>query len=342
MPRTNTTIDNVSPLISYQPTAAWRPGTKATDPLFLQYSNGGTFYLTQIYGASASFSFNGTGVWIFGAKRPNHGPYNITLTSGDGASSTGSSASSSGNGAASTGSGASSSGAGTSSSGDVASSSSDVASFTGDGASAQPIFQTPLFIAKDLPQGKHEVVISNAFTDAGNDFLDIDFITWESEIGGDGEGLTQTLVQDTDPAWVYEPVAAWSTSLDNLAGYSSGTGHGSSTDGSTATLTFSGDGVHIFGTVGPQNSNYTVQLDSASPPTAYNASSQTFAAQTLLWGAAGLGPGEHNVTLTSRPVKAGLGLNIDYAVLLTTGSIRCVLPLPPFPSLPLPFPVFHG
>lgn len=116
-----------------------------------RYSNGGTFYLTQIYGASASFSFNGTGVWIFGAKRPNHGPYNITLFSGDGASS---------------------------------SSSGNVASFTGNGASAQPIFQTPLFIAKDLPQGMHEVVISNAFTQAGNDFLDIDFVSRVSPFNG--------------------------------------------------------------------------------------------------------------------------------------------------------------
>lgn len=24
-------------------------------------------------------TFNGTGVWIYGAKRPNHAPYNITL-----------------------------------------------------------------------------------------------------------------------------------------------------------------------------------------------------------------------------------------------------------------------
>jgi hypothetical protein len=30
-------------------------------------------------GASATFSFNGTGIWLFGAKRGNHGLYNITL-----------------------------------------------------------------------------------------------------------------------------------------------------------------------------------------------------------------------------------------------------------------------
>lgn len=35
--------------------------------------------MTTTFGASASLSFNGTGVWIYGAKRSNHGPYNVTL-----------------------------------------------------------------------------------------------------------------------------------------------------------------------------------------------------------------------------------------------------------------------
>jgi hypothetical protein len=59
-----------------------------TDPSFLfhrfkmiavSYSNNGTFTVTTTYGASASLTFNGTAVWIYGAKRANHGPYNITL-----------------------------------------------------------------------------------------------------------------------------------------------------------------------------------------------------------------------------------------------------------------------
>ena len=44
-----------------------------------RYTDNGTFTLTTTYGASASFTFNGPAVWIFGAKRSNHGPYNITL-----------------------------------------------------------------------------------------------------------------------------------------------------------------------------------------------------------------------------------------------------------------------
>ena len=44
-----------------------------------RYDNNGTFTLTTVYGATATLTFNGTGVWIYGAKRGNHGPYNTTL-----------------------------------------------------------------------------------------------------------------------------------------------------------------------------------------------------------------------------------------------------------------------
>ncbi|KAL0952765.1 hypothetical protein HGRIS_006993 [Hohenbuehelia grisea] len=43
------------------------------------YSNNGTFTLCSTAGASATFTFTGTSVWIFGAKRDNHGPYTINL-----------------------------------------------------------------------------------------------------------------------------------------------------------------------------------------------------------------------------------------------------------------------
>ena len=44
-----------------------------------RYDNNGTFTFTRTCGASATFTFNGTALWIFGAKRKSHGLYNITL-----------------------------------------------------------------------------------------------------------------------------------------------------------------------------------------------------------------------------------------------------------------------
>jgi hypothetical protein len=44
-----------------------------------RYSNNGAFTVTWDYGATASLTFNGTTVWVYGAKRGNHGPYVATL-----------------------------------------------------------------------------------------------------------------------------------------------------------------------------------------------------------------------------------------------------------------------
>jgi hypothetical protein len=38
--------------------------------------------LTNKLGGTMSFSFNGTGVQIFGAKRGNHGPYHVNVDNG--------------------------------------------------------------------------------------------------------------------------------------------------------------------------------------------------------------------------------------------------------------------
>ncbi|KAF4586201.1 hypothetical protein EYR38_010475 [Pleurotus pulmonarius] len=97
MPRVNHTIDDRSPLIRYAPAGTWSLGSKTGDPLAsrcvrqsnnvampptlagAEYSNNGTFTLCTTAGASATFTFNGTGIWIHGARRSNHGPYEVNL-----------------------------------------------------------------------------------------------------------------------------------------------------------------------------------------------------------------------------------------------------------------------
>ncbi|KAF9793501.1 hypothetical protein BJ322DRAFT_1035047 [Thelephora terrestris] len=73
----NVTVDNVSPLITYSPPEAWHEGT-VEDQFLPQYYDQ-TYTQAVEFGASATLSFNGTTVWIYGAKRPNHGPFNTTL-----------------------------------------------------------------------------------------------------------------------------------------------------------------------------------------------------------------------------------------------------------------------
>lgn len=72
-------VDDKSPLIHYDST--WAAGN-SQDSLADQYFRG-TFQTSNVTGSVATFSFNGTAFWIYGAKRSNHGIYTVTV---DGAS----------------------------------------------------------------------------------------------------------------------------------------------------------------------------------------------------------------------------------------------------------------
>ncbi|KAG1773462.1 hypothetical protein EDD22DRAFT_857776 [Suillus occidentalis] len=73
-------IDDKSPLIHYDST--WAVGTSLNDNLADQYFRG-TFQYSNVTGSVATFSFNGTAFWIYGAKRTNQVTYTVTV---DGAS----------------------------------------------------------------------------------------------------------------------------------------------------------------------------------------------------------------------------------------------------------------
>ncbi|KAK7042133.1 hypothetical protein R3P38DRAFT_3447488, partial [Favolaschia claudopus] len=78
MPTVNHTIEDTSPLIQYTPVEAWSAGSKSNDSFTSKYSDG-SFTLSTTKDSSASFTFTGNRVWIFGAKRSTHGPYSATL-----------------------------------------------------------------------------------------------------------------------------------------------------------------------------------------------------------------------------------------------------------------------
>lgn len=80
MPAWNTTVQDYSPLITYSPVEAWRGGsTVATsNPGFYEYFND-DYKTTNITNATASFMFNGTGVWVYGSKGRDHGEYTVLL-----------------------------------------------------------------------------------------------------------------------------------------------------------------------------------------------------------------------------------------------------------------------
>src|SRR5258706_11972684 len=60
MPGFNVSVQQYAPLIRYAPSSAWGPGSPA-DGKFSSYNDG--FRLTTANGSTATFNFNGTGVW---------------------------------------------------------------------------------------------------------------------------------------------------------------------------------------------------------------------------------------------------------------------------------------
>ncbi|KAI6099324.1 hypothetical protein EDD16DRAFT_1659336 [Pisolithus croceorrhizus] len=268
-------IDDKSPLILYDST--WLPGN-SWDDLYADQYYLGTFTTNNVTNGAASFSFNGTGVWIYGAKRGNHNTFTVQLD--------------------------------------------DVTYGPYTGYSAASEFMQVLFNYTTLLQGLHNLTLTN--TGTNSEYVDIDLIVWQSEIGsGDQELVTET-VQDTDPRFQYQS-SVW-TSPPDANFYSNGTGH--YTEGYLASVSFifTGEMVTLFGATSTSTGPYTVQLDGGNMSN-YNGTAFLPFYGVTLFHADNLGLGQHNLTLTNVPAATGQQLCIDYAlvyspanVTLTTGS----------------------
>ncbi|KAJ6587195.1 hypothetical protein DFH09DRAFT_1359620 [Mycena vulgaris] len=73
----NLTIDDSSPLILYNPSGAWQDAS-SNDTAGLAYT-GNTLHSTTAPGATATINFNGTGISIYGGRRPSYGRYTMSV-----------------------------------------------------------------------------------------------------------------------------------------------------------------------------------------------------------------------------------------------------------------------
>lgn len=104
----------------------------------------------------------------------------------------------------------------------------------------------------------------------------------------------------------------------------------------SSTLTFNGNGVTIYGGVGPGAGLYTVQVD-GGPVFHYNAS-RTSSNNTILFFTNSLDDGKHIVQLLNDPGSSGTSLSVDFAVVSTTTGQNATLGTGP--SIPKPY--VHG
>jgi len=184
-------------------------------------------------------------------------------------------------------------------------------------------FQVPLFSSPPLEQKLHVVTLTNQ----GSNFVDIDFITFESSVGEDNEQLIVNTVQDSDPAFVYTPANSWGVNPPSLGTYSGSSGHGTATPGTSMTYTFEGDGVTLYGPVGPMGSPFSVSVD-GGPAVNHTANKQFYQSRVPLYMATNLGPGQHAVKVLYQPTQPGQIFAIDYADVYTNPSLQPATALP--------------
>ncbi|KAG5334827.1 hypothetical protein C0989_002942, partial [Termitomyces sp. Mn162] len=276
------TVDDQSPLITYDPPDAWAHHNITTDNSTLPFgADKMTFTRTITPGATMKLTFEGVGITVYGSKGNDHGDFKVTL---------------------------------------------DGKNIMRSESAGSRATQIPIFDKNDLSPGKHSMTISNS---EGKPFV-IDYLTWLSNVSVNKTGSPlMAMVDDIDPTFNYNP-GAWSNMPPNNTLFYNKTGHLASQSGSTVVFTFTGvltilaglenpvlsrvidkgDAVAIYGSVGPANGEYSVQLDNGLVEGPYSARTTTYKTRSLLYYGSYIGPGNHSLVIAN---QADANLEIDYA-----------------------------
>ncbi|QRV82728.1 hypothetical protein RhiJN_10743 [Ceratobasidium sp. AG-Ba] len=135
----NFTVDDYSPLIEYQGQRFDSFNISlALDPFGNLYRDK-SFHSSHTNGSAATISFKGTAIYIFGAKRGNHGYYHVSVDGDPGRQFDG------------------------------------YAPQQPDGVDG--VYQIPLFARNGMADGEHTVTLTN-IVNGNRPFVDIDYIVW--------------------------------------------------------------------------------------------------------------------------------------------------------------------
>ncbi|KAJ7660207.1 hypothetical protein DFH06DRAFT_1043946 [Mycena polygramma] len=177
-------------------------------------------------------------------------------------------------------------------------------------------FQIDLFNQANISSGPHTLNISNLTPDdPSKPNMNLDHITWTTSVNS----LTDLKIQDDNLLFSYDPSTSWRTDLaaENLVGFDAGTGHFTSQTGATASLTFVGDRVAVYGAIGTQGSLYTAQLDDAAVTTFSGEGkllNSSYLAGQMIFYANNLPAGHHTLRMAAVPTSGLQLLSVDYAI----------------------------
>ncbi|KAK0195362.1 hypothetical protein F5146DRAFT_1025146 [Armillaria mellea] len=266
----NLTVEDSSPLIFYNPAGAWIDSPD--DDSFLPNYSGVSLHTTSTEGATATISFHGTGLTIYGGHRPTYGTYTVSLD-GQGLS-------------------------------------------KGNASDIQASARRLLAIASGLSNGNHTAVITNT-----GPAIDIDYIDIECEIGS-GHGLITTPFDDVDSHISYLPSESdWN--VNDTPAFINGTLHFTNVTDASASLSFTGDAVALYGTVSPDHANIRVSVDGQE--TTISGGSNGFVSSLhtgiLLYFSNGLGPDNHAITISpDKEPYTGPFIDVDAIIVYSSNG----------------------
>ncbi|PVF97874.1 hypothetical protein CPB86DRAFT_759419 [Serendipita vermifera] len=279
----NFTLDDSSPYIKYEPQNEWFDNVAGDADLANYFQS--SYHFTATRGASASLNFVGTGVTVVGSKYMTHDAIEVRIDN------------------------------------------QIIRGFNAFSSTHQ--YRTFLAQVRGLRFGNHTIkVINRGSSSSSTSVLDIDAFVIETRGRGDVFGDNAAtiasgnktvdlplLMFDDSKTQVGNNKITWSdgweddsTSLPNT-GFLNGTVHETNKKGSTVTFDFYGEGIQVIGGIGPNNTQYTVQLDSDQLVT-LNAKGSDFIPSSTLFYKTNLGGGAHKIVVTNTGAE-GSALTID-------------------------------
>ncbi|KAL0578300.1 hypothetical protein V5O48_003711 [Marasmius crinis-equi] len=159
--------------------------------------------------------------------------------------------------------------------------------------------------AQGLNNGPHTATLVSS----GSKAINLDYMDVQHE--APGSSMSTAVIDDNDPRVTYQPSSAWN--VNNGNDFMNNTLHFSQTNGSSASLTFTGQAIAVYGTVSFDHANVQVTLDGQSksfPANLGPTKSSSLHTQVLWYFAEALGPGQHSLSMIS-DVQQGTGPFID-------------------------------
>lgn len=170
-------------------------------------------------------------------------------------------------------------------------------------------FSVLLYSATNLSLGDHTIKVVNSPVSSDLNWLDLDYLIWEGSLP---DSSRTVIVDNTNSSMKYIPDLGDWESEEDVNSFNRTVSRTQSNIGQME-LTFFGEAVAVYGRVGSDNGGFMCTVDDGQSST-YTGYSSATAYQQTLCAANNLEKGvEHTISLANMPSGSEVWLEIDYA-----------------------------